>query len=348
MTTEQRKSDGIHSRQYISEVSDLNLNRMILMKRSLIFPLMLMVVACQAPIQLTPDDEINVRMDRERARENLVPPGFQRLGGPSFGIVYNSTFREIHIYGRGDAENLAEVELFNISPVALPHVRVTLSSGTVVSGESDTLEMPLFSPFEAPAPTPTDPGGVISPTGEPGRAAPAPDPGVLVWEVYFHGGSQDDRFENRTSIPSHASGGHGNDTLIGGAGRDILHGGDGMDRLEGNDGNDDLHGGFDADDLIGGNGDDYLKEVATGNDNETNLLCGGNGKDYLEGAALASLNRLDGGVVGGENDGDVDTLIGTNIIGHNTDYEFHSPPDILIENGEIIEDNFPNSQLIPC
>ena len=59
-----------------------------------------------------------------------------------------------------------------------------------------------------------------------------------VKRIDFAGGPLNDRFENRTFIPSHATGGAGNDTLIGGQGDDVFVGSPGRDVYTGVGGRD--------------------------------------------------------------------------------------------------------------
>ncbi len=126
-----------------------------------------------------------------------------------------------------------------------------------------------------------------------------------VTSLVFAGGDGNDRFENRTDLPSRASGDGGDDYLIGGSGADELTGGDGNDHLVGGLGNDWLYGGDGNDELNGGEGDDRLLGDA-GNDNllgdaGDDELIGGLDNDWLYGG--------DGGdkLLGGEGD---DRLLG--------------------------------------
>lgn len=69
-----------------------------------------------------------------------------------------------------------------------------------------------------------------------------------------------DTIQNHSSIPLHAFGGDGNDTLRGGYGDDVLNGGAGFDRLTGGYGDDILEGGdASMDELDGGPGNDQLE-----------------------------------------------------------------------------------------
>jgi hypothetical protein len=105
--------------------------------------------------------------------------------------------------------------------------------------------------------------------------------------ITFHGNAGNDVFKNRTSIPSHAVGGSGNDLLQGGSGADFLDGVSGNDTLRGGSGDDQLHGGSGADvirgqngadEAFGNSGNDHIKG-GRGND----VLHGGSGNDHLIG-----------------------------------------------------------------
>lgn len=78
-------------------------------------------------------------------------------------------------------------------------------------------------------------------------------PAASVQKIMFSGLDGNDSFENRTSVPSEAYGGNGDDQLIGGSGPDLLDGGKGQDSLEGRSGDDALAGGAGSDryDFIG-------------------------------------------------------------------------------------------------
>src|SRR5262245_43922879 len=71
-----------------------------------------------------------------------------------------------------------------------------------------------------------------------GRGITRLDAGGVV-RINFYGGAGDDQFTNKTSIPSYASGGSGDDTLVGGLGADTLDGGADDDTLIGGQGLDD-------------------------------------------------------------------------------------------------------------
>lgn len=112
-----------------------------------------------------------------------------------------------------------------------------------------------------------------------------------VKSINFNGYQGNDKFENKTSLPSTARGDAGNDTLIGGSGKDVFHGNSGNDVLIGNSGDDLLYGDADHDQLFGGNGKDYLYG-GSGNDS----LFGGdtNAVDYLYGNSGADRFLLQG------------------------------------------------------
>jgi Ca2+-binding RTX toxin-like protein len=93
-----------------------------------------------------------------------------------------------------------------------------------------------------------------------------------VASVTFTGDTGNDRFINRTALPSTADGGEGNDRLLGGSATDNFTGGNGNDYLNGNGGADTLHG--DA-------GEDIL---VAGLDRLVNTLIGGTGSDRLFGS----------------------------------------------------------------
>jgi len=71
-----------------------------------------------------------------------------------------------------------------------------------------------------------------------------------VSRISFNGKAGDDQFSNLTAIPSSATGGDGDDSLIGGSGDDQLSGGTGNDTLEGRGGDDDLIGGANSDTFV--------------------------------------------------------------------------------------------------
>lgn len=112
--------------------------------------------------------------------------------------------------------------------------------------------------------------------------------------IAFYGPSGDDRFENRTNIPSTALGGFGNDTLHGdyvgdfGGSGDILRGSSGNDVINGGGGDDFLYGDFGDDTLRGNSGNDrlYGDDVLFGNYGwfgGDDTLEGGLGNDHLYG-----------------------------------------------------------------
>lgn len=322
------------------------------MKRLLLASTAIAAIAlagCQTPGPFAARaDRLAATADAARLVDGFAPRGYQRLGAPDFGIVYVERQREIHIYGRDDAENLATVELVQSGVLAVsPIVRVTLTSGSAVTGDMEVFETPLFEFVLNTPPAPTDPQGDLASDG-PFPAAPPPR--VLVREVWFHGGDEVDDFDNRTDIPSKANGRDGADTLRGGGGQDELLGGQGADLLIGRGGPDTLDGDFGSDRMFGGSGDDELTASANGNDNDSNLYCGGSGADTLE-AASFSINMLDGELADGADDGFADRLEGKNN-GAETSYEFNAPPDVIIEDGNLVtpEDGFafPFSSNIEC
>jgi hypothetical protein len=117
-------------------------------------------------------------------------------------------------------------------------------------------------------------------------------PANSVTRISFFGSGGNNWFQNNTSIPSYASGGAGNDTLLGGSGNDTLLGGPGQDSLVGNGGDDWLLGGYGDDRLDGGAGND--------------TLLGSFGNDVLDGGAGANVLQGDSGMVG---DGGNDFLV---------------------------------------
>src|SRR5262245_6580274 len=56
--------------------------------------------------------------------------------------------------------------------------------------------------------------------------------------IDFTGGPFNDKFDNRTAIPSRATGGAGNDIILGGQGNDVFTGSPGLDFYMGNGGRD--------------------------------------------------------------------------------------------------------------
>lgn len=93
--------------------------------------------------------------------------------------------------------------------------------------------------------------------------------------IFFDGQDGNDRFTNRTSMPSVAYGGKGRDRLTGGSGQDKLYGQEGHDRLRGRGDNDILRGGKGNDRVFGGGGNDFLD----GGPGRDDLLKGGAGID---------------------------------------------------------------------
>ena len=150
-------------------------------------------------------------------------------------------------------------------------------------------------------------------------------PKSQVKKVFFVGTDGNDRFENKTSIPSFAYGNAGNDTLIGGSGNDQLGGGDGRDLLVGKDGDDVLVGGNGDDRVEAGDGGDTVYGIAGSNvinsGNGKDLVFGGTGRDTINGGAGDDELYSNGGhdlVKGGDGDDILgghtgnDTLIGGN------------------------------------
>lgn len=141
-------------------------------------------------------------------------------------------------------------------------------------------------------------------------------PKSQVKAVWFVGMDGNDRFENKTSIPSHAYGNDGDDTLIGGSGKDHIGGGDGNDRLFGN-GGDDL--------LVGGHGDD-LVDAGDGNDkvygiSGENVINSGSGSDLVYGGT--GRDTIHGGtghdeLYGNGGDDNVNGGIGNDVLGGHT------------------------------
>ena len=92
-------------------------------------------------------------------------------------------------------------------------------------------------------------------------------------------GAGNDNIIDNSSIPVHADGGTGDDTISGGLANDSLIGGPGNDYLNGGTaGNDGLNGGDGADRMYGGRGNDALTGEA-GND----LMYAGDGDDKVSG-----------------------------------------------------------------
>lgn len=118
-----------------------------------------------------------------------------------------------------------------------------------------------------------------------------------VQAIRFDALGGDDRFTNRSAIPSVVRGGPGDDTLLGGGGRDSLFGGEGDDTIRGGAGNDRLHGDAGNDDIEGGDGDDVLRGGAGKDDlvgdGGSDILLGEEGDDWLDGRL--GRDRLFGG-----------------------------------------------------
>lgn len=245
-------------------------------------------------------------------------------------IVYNEAYREIKIYGALGIENSATVNIIT-PPVFGPRVRVVLETGGAATGTTLTEEFPLFVATEA--------------------ATPGPIPPIrAVYEIWFYGDTEADRFDNNTDIPSWAAGYEGDDTLLGGSSTDKLIGGEGNDRLAGRDGDDELFGDYGSDFLTGGGGEDYLHVKATGDADDSNRLCGNNGPDRLL-AASFSQNQLSGGGTDEESDGAPDQLEGKISGSAETIFQFDVDEDVIMINGEIIdpsEPGMPFSQFIDC
>ncbi|MDG2305282.1 MAG: C2 family cysteine protease [Candidatus Binatia bacterium] len=104
-------------------------------------------------------------------------------------------------------------------------------------------------------------------------------PYEAVSKVVFYGGDGNDRFFNKTSVPSEAHGNNGDDSLSGGGADDLLVGGYGQDSLYGNAGDDTILGSGGSDYLDGGSGADLVR--------------GHGGQDYMRGGKGA--DRLEGG-----------------------------------------------------
>ncbi|MGH1485984.1 MAG: hypothetical protein ACRBCI_07150 [Cellvibrionaceae bacterium] len=260
----------------------------------------------------------------------------------SFEIIYNSIHRELYIYGDQEEENFARVEIVESSPLVYQKtvkLRVTLNSGGVASGNSIVEDFILYTPAEA-----------IPSSGSKNSSSSSPQP--LIVEIYFNGGSQNNRFENLTNIPSWASGEEGDDVFIGGSSIDHFFGNAGNDRLDGNAGNDRLDGGFGNDVLRGGAGNDWLKVKATQNVADANLLCGGDGADHLIAAPGSIVNNdLHSELTDNEDDGYEDILEGYSSTGTATTYFFTASDDTIIENGNTIEEDsfsYPTPAFIDC
>jgi Ca2+-binding RTX toxin-like protein len=123
-----------------------------------------------------------------------------------------------------------------------------------------------------------------------------------VYLVTFALGDGDDTVHLDVQLPSHGTGGMGNDGLWGGGADDVLYGGVGNDWLYGNGGADTLYGdsaGAEpscatgnvkcSDTLYGQSGEDHLDGGEEGD-----TLYGGTGDDVLD-EPFSGANRLDGG-----------------------------------------------------
>ncbi|GAA2693603.1 calcium-binding protein [Actinoplanes palleronii] len=104
-------------------------------------------------------------------------------------------------------------------------------------------------------------------------------------------GTRNDRFVNKTSIPSQVDGQSGNDSITGGSGNDSLGGDTGNDAISGGAGNDLLSGDTGNDAISGGYGDDEISGWS-GNDR----LYGGSGRDWIDGGT--GDDKLYGGTYG--------------------------------------------------
>jgi Ca2+-binding RTX toxin-like protein len=113
----------------------------------------------------------------------------------------------------------------------------------------------------------------------------------VAWIEVLCGGGNDHVNGVFTSVPIHASGQAGRDTLVGGWGDDFFFGGDNPDRLIGNEGNDRMDGEGGRDSIVGGNGADTLSGDGgddrvwgdDGDDDISDLA----GQDFIDGAAGA-------------------------------------------------------------
>lgn len=252
----------------------------------------------------------------------FAPVGFHRANQPDFGIFYYPQFREIHIYGNEDQPNVARARIVNtgspnLSSNIVVEVELLGIDPSVNQPVSLTRRYQLFSEQFQGNPAPTDPGGTIA--TEAGGSNP---PGRLVHEIWFHGGDQNDEFENGTDVPSYMNGRDGPDRLTGGTSRDKLLGGRDDDVILGSAGPDLIEGDYGSDFLRGGAGNDRLVEKATGNDNDVNTMCGGSGADDLDGTPLAQ-NLMDDG----------DGAEFADILRDGSEYVYTGPPDTVIENG---------------
>ena len=147
-------------------------------------------------------------------------------------------------------------------------------------------------------------------------------PTSQVKSVLFVGTEGDDRFENKTSIPSFAYGNEGDDTLIGGSGEDHIGGGDGNDRVIGNEASDVLVGGNGDDRIDGGAGDDKVFGISG-----LNVIDAGDGEDLVYGGTDA--DTINGGagndeLYANEGDDDIDGGSGNDVVGG------HSGDDRLV------------------
>lgn len=280
---------------------------------------------------------------RVDARELSAKGRTQQL---SFAIVYLPSERDLIIYGADDEENSATVKL--VASIHAPlAVRVKLSSGGVATGQSMTVDYPLYTGAGTTLAGEL-PVGPLEPweTWQPEEPSELP----LIDEIFYLGGSDVDHFDNQTDIPSYANGKDGDDVLLGGSSVDHLVGGDGDDELRGREGNDELEATYGNNELYGGDDDDYLHVTANANVNETNKLCGGDGADHLVGHDF-SVNVLDSELAGGFSDGHVDTLEGFHDGLESTSYEYTPDQDVLIENGTELDPDgwgLPGSDFITC
>ena len=112
-----------------------------------------------------------------------------------------------------------------------------------------------------------------------------------VSSIHFEGGDGNDRFVNRTDLPSVARGGRGRDRLVGGRGDDELFGENNHDRIRGRGGDDTLKGGAGSDRLFGGHGNDVLD----GGPGRNDRLVGGKGFDITRNGTAMDNRRVHGG-----------------------------------------------------
>lgn len=310
-------------------------------------------------------------VDADQRDQDSITHRNNRKAAPSFKIVYDNEFREIHIYAKEDQLTqgtaiLIESDSYtNTSPVIRINL-VTDDPGT--DGKlAISLDVPLYSEVY----------GLQN----------SFDSMLMVTEIWYHGGSERDEFSNYTDVPLHASGSYGDDFFLGGGGPDQLYGGsgndeirggggddelygyDGNDVLSGNDGHDIIHGyygddilygnngndelfpGGGSDNSYGGNGDDFIEEFSPQGP-DTNLICGNDGADILMGAwGGGTISMIDGENSAGEgaNDGDPDILYGYDADTFEFDIEttqiFIGLDQVQIFPGEY---GFPYSDFISC